>query len=637
MQQQSMAIAAQRRRRPPAFVRWCRGLGLAGTLVLVGVAGCGSAPHPPIPNRSTPVATAGAAPSPRPAAPITALQASRTAMQAIVFRSRRLGFLAGPGAIWESTDGGRSWRQVYQGRARLGHIVWVSPDTGLAWGAHAILASTDGGSWHRVFTAPGYLLALSWVSARQGWAVWQAGSAAAALHVTRDGGSRWQSVPVPFRPIAVGFSDSLRGWAVSHHHVWQTTDGGRHWTAVASWSRPVPAAATVAPVGSVAWVELIGGSGMSQTSYTLLRLTNGKVTVVAARSTAGAGPAPGGAPLTAPAAPGVAPGPLAVISSETAVLGGLCEACGGGTVALWETTNGGAAWTVHPPIYGVNGTADSAAVSFLNGHDGWLVTGGGTRTAVLATTDGGRSWTQRFPSPQPVENASFPAAHLGYAVGLPGEPDRLVATRDGGRHWHPVGTLPGRPPIWNGVFGTPVLAFADARRGWVASGGRLWHTRNGGASWSPVALPGWSPTNPVDRLVRLGTIMVAGSLTGTRAWWSTDDGQRWNLARHTSFGVTLVDAGSPVHRALGVMPNAQGASAGGSARGVWWLQFDNLHWAISLNHGRRWQLQTPPPSLQNQGGAAAVAYSGPDRAWLITLTGLWWTTVNAGRSWQLLP
>lgn len=380
--------------------RW--GLVLGGVLATVG---CGL-------NGATGNRATSSSPRVPAGTPVTAAMAARTRMQAVDFLNARDGFLAGQGTVWATTDGGRQWSEVYRGPADLRAVAFINARDGWAWGWHRLLATTDGGHhWQQVYQAGASpLVSMSWTGARTGYAVIGTPSAPPApggpgyaLYRTVDGGRRWQRTDTPFHPLAVAFADGHSGWAVGDRRVWHTSDGGRIWMPSYRYGQEVPMAAEVRLGGPHSvWVELIGGSGMNQTPYTVLHRTpGGGWQVVAAVSTAGAGPAPD-VPGHSPPGPGSFPGPLAVLGPDSAVLGGVCRACNLGVVDLWRTTNGGASWTRYPSVSGASGIPGPHALGFVNRRQGWLVDGAGF-SQVLATTDGGATWRQIFPGVTPVQ------------------------------------------------------------------------------------------------------------------------------------------------------------------------------------------------------------------------------------------
>ncbi len=110
------------------------------------------------------------------------------------------------------------------------------------------------------------------------------------------------------------------------------------------------------------------------------------------------------------------------------------------------------------------------------GRRGWLVGDGGL---VMRSDDGGQTW-QQVKLPGGVEHqfdfrAVAAAGEQCWVGGAPGA--RLWHTRDAGRHWEPLAT-PTHVPL-------AALEFIDPQRGWaVGALGTILATRDGGRSWS---------------------------------------------------------------------------------------------------------------------------------------------------------
>ncbi len=608
---------------------WAVAVALAGGILT----GCGTAPRNP--------ATAPAG------TPVTAAMAGRTRMQAVDFLNPGNGWLAGQGVIWKTTDSGRSWRATYFGPAGLRAIKFVNARDGWAWSWRRLLSTTDGGStWQQVYqAAAGPLASLSWTGPETGYAVIGAASGppgrtqpGGGLYRTNDGGSSWQPVATPFHPSTVSFWDSRQGWAVGDSRIWHTADGGKSWMPAFIYGHgvPVPMAAEIRLSGpDEVWVLLRGDSGMSQTSYTVFHHSPGKEwQVVAAVSTAGAGPAPD-APAGAPGGPESSPGPLVAVGPNTAVLGGVCEACGLGEVALWRTSDGGADWTRYPPIYGAGGIPGPYAISFANAQQGWLVDGNGY-TQVLATTDGGATWRQVFPAVSAsVQGVSFVGADHGFGLGSPGDPNAVLATTDGGVSWAAIGRIPASGNR-NPDYGQPGLVFTSPSDGWALRANRLWDTVDGGRTWKPVALPGFLSSDSLTNLAMAGRYGAVGSFSNDVCWWSVDGGRTWNRAQRESFGQALEDFNISVHaeaEAAGFGTALQGEGAG---NGVEWIVFNYQRWAVSTDNGRDWTVHDAPGQVTSSGGIGTLTFADPSHGWIETGSGSLFRTTDGGRDWTLL-
>jgi len=326
----------------------------------------------------------------------TAAAATLSQPTAVRLASATSGWLGGAGWIARTDDGGQSWKQQYKGDAAIGQIFALN-DT-MAWAVtnkQELLATTDGGqTWTAAGAVPnnGFL---HFVSAKEAFM---------ANAATKDGGRTWTTLQVPASSVGDPyFHDAANGWAVTQTDgtgkVERTTDGGRTWTTV--MSRPLAAPLNGALIRSAgpndAWVEWIGDSGMTQTSYSLFHTADGGGSwqTVIANSTAGGGPAPG-FPLEyneGPKNEGSRPGPLYVVDRQTAFMGGSCPACDKPNTIGW-TKDGGKTW--------VNGSAaftgyGEALLAMADSKRGWWITTDNAEPSVMYTTaDGGKTWSKMY-------------------------------------------------------------------------------------------------------------------------------------------------------------------------------------------------------------------------------------------------
>lgn len=131
------------------------------------------------------------------------------------------------------------------------------------------------------------------------------------------------------------------------------------------------------------------------------------------------------------------------------------------------------------------------------------------RAQILATSDGGKSWTPVFTGSRPFENIwkmAWPSPRIGYATVQGYYPDPtntsrlIIKTEDGGKTWR---ELPLVTAANAQEFG---IGFVDEQRGWVGTRSSGYETRDGGASWTPVAMG--AAVNKV-RIVRGGGVTRA--------------------------------------------------------------------------------------------------------------------------------
>ncbi|MGH9787292.1 MAG: YCF48-related protein [Candidatus Acidiferrales bacterium] len=184
------------------------------------------------------------------------------------------------------------------------------------------------------------------------------------------------------------------------------------------------------------------------------------------------------------------------------------------------------------------GETDFQCVYFRDANTGWV---GGAGGRLLATKDGGVTWSsQTFQLPQgssegadaSVQAVVFPTEQNGVAV-LGGK--ALVYTEDGGKEWRPLG------------FPENVMLEDLTRQGqalWLAGGrrltptltvGMLWRSDDFGKTWKTVAVGELygAVTSVWFADANTGFITVKGKLYATR-----DAGATWTEA---SDGTTAID------------------------------------------------------------------------------------------------
>ncbi|MCM2535945.1 hypothetical protein NDK43_31210 [Neobacillus pocheonensis] len=322
----------------------------------------------------------------------------RSTVTAVRLADFNTGWVGGNGWIAKTITSGKNWKIVYQGSGTVQQIfalnhsdVWAILNQGSNNGK--LLQSSDGGQhWALIGTTPNkaYLHFTSKTTAISG------------NIYSQDGGKTWYSLPIPKDMVGDAyFHDVKNGWAVTQSnnvfYVKRTIDGGKSWNTVMTKNLSSPlAGAMIRSAGTNdAWIELIGGTGMTQTSYSVFHTTDGgnSWNTVIANSTAGGGPAPGFNQdyNKGPINKGSKPGPLYVVNPQVAFMGGSCPACDNPNSIGW-TKDAGKTW-VNSNVT-LAGYGD-AYLAISDASHGWWITTENTKPSVMYTTsDGGIHWNQ---------------------------------------------------------------------------------------------------------------------------------------------------------------------------------------------------------------------------------------------------
>jgi photosystem II stability/assembly factor-like uncharacterized protein len=155
------------------------------------------------------------------------------------------------GFIYKTTDGGSTWETQYKSYKHLRSVCFLDPLVGFVgflWGGteSPLLRTTDGGiTWNTADITGSMPSGICGMMRVDDSTVVASGQVYGPAHFLRttDRGESWQSVALTDREadwaidcyfwsrdsgIVVGGSMGSMGSLLSH--IWQTTDGGRHWT-----------------------------------------------------------------------------------------------------------------------------------------------------------------------------------------------------------------------------------------------------------------------------------------------------------------------------------------------------------------------------------------------------------------------
>jgi photosystem II stability/assembly factor-like uncharacterized protein len=165
----------------------------------------------------------------------------------------------------------------------------------------------------------------------------------------------------------------------------------------------------------------------------------------------------------------------------------------GGPAAMMESFDEGKTWRSRD-MRGVTGMI--LDIKFVDAQTGFIAGASESgedkaHARILKTSDGGNSWRAVFESPRAGDNnwkLSFPSPQVGYATIMsylaPDDEARgyVVKTTDGGEHWQKSVVTRDRDWIPYGI------AFVDEQHGLVGGSTGGYETRDGGQSWTAVAM-----------------------------------------------------------------------------------------------------------------------------------------------------
>jgi photosystem II stability/assembly factor-like uncharacterized protein len=565
-----------------------------------------------------------------------------------------------------TSDGGRSWAQVWSSGAQLSQMSWAAADLGLASLVNNTCLDRVPPAGQLVPHCPGEVVR------------------------TTDGGRQWVTALHTSGPV-VGLAAGTRTWWAaqivtsslpskggfqsSHLLIWASTDQGQKWATRGQVTAPLAflgprTSATILPedrgqlwLGVVdpdscamhgcstadAWHSNDGGARWSLASSPLITEPRGcgphAEMPMAASPNAGTYIS-SGVNLAACAPPGsvldrwagktwtlVHTWDLAAVTaiSWPSVATGYVLVDG----ALSRTTDGGRTWSQSwPTLAPVGPLAALNTRLALAGDD---VTDPGV---ILRTNDGGATWTALADLPGEITALDFPTPDTGLLVLLNPVANtwELESSTDGGHHWQPQGRLPApRAPgqVVEGVSGlwaassAAALALTTSGAGVYDLGGvapgELWSTTDGGRSWAHIAtVPGgqyWS-------------LEAAGfSRLANGKWWGVVEGGSPRLTTELTAGGRTrwsTEPRFPGVSALQVLGAHLIIGRGANPDGTDYM-------VMSTDGGAHWA-RRPLPSPGYQGGLGIsdiLAFVNAYNGWW-SAGGYVWTTTDGGSAWAMV-
>lgn len=199
----------------------------------------------------------------------------------------------------------------------------------------------------------------------------------------------------------------------------------------------------------------------------------------------------------------------------------------------------------------------------------------------------------------------------------------IITTDDGGTTWSRLGDVDAPPNT---------LSFTSPQDGWAATDSGLFGTGDGARNWLHVE------SLPPGKVAR---VRFADAAHG---WVTTDDG---GLQRTIDGGSTWVSVGHACARGLYAFSDADsgwtlcpGVKTGGSeARDLFATSDGGASWSV-FSHGRAFQDPARAPSpfvLPDDGYATDLSFLGGQLGWIATVRAGLYATVDGGKNWQVVP
>lgn len=401
-----------------------------------------------------------------------------------------------------------------------GRLLATTVLTAAVAGGPASGATADAGM-SRVLA--GQTLEQAWTIGRSvAWALTDSADTGSAqgIDLTVNGGKTWADVTPPRLSIQTGNHFITGFYALNAKHAWvtyggvaesdrqtiaETSDGGRHWTAV-SHEPPSPWTGATAPcsldfvTAEDGWCEATPVIIYSYEAVYLYRTTDGgrRWKLIFHTPLSGATRA-GSLPL---------PGDKNIQFTSPTTGWAVMDSYGQPTAPLYETLNSGKTWIKRTVANAPGQTAAGGAFAGEprakggKGAVGYTMTGlpssgsayrpadggSGLKTVVYVTTDNGKAW---HPVTPPGKRAGWVVDAITPVSWRLVQGDHIVATSNAGRTWHTIISDVSFDIYYAYDDPTaPVVNFATSRVGWILTSTSLWRTVDGGSTWRKVKVPG---------------------------------------------------------------------------------------------------------------------------------------------------
>ena len=186
----------------------------------------------------------------------------------------------------------------------------------------------------------------------------------------------------------------------------------------------------------------------------------------------------------------------------------------GRNARLLKTTDGWATWQLL--THNFNPYFES--IKFRN--DGSLLACGWQGTLAISQ-DQGITWEDQVPTAIDLWQASIVDANTWYIAGDKGT---ILKTTDGGQTMLKKGIVGSVDPYY-------AVYFKNASEGWVTgkTTGKIYHTTNGGDSWSTFTIPGFAATKSYRDFFFINDTVGYALGVGGKVAKTVDGGVTWNL------------------------------------------------------------------------------------------------------------
>lgn len=321
------------------------------------------------------------------------------------------------------------------------------------------------------------------------------------IGLTNNAFSQWlkQSFPSNEYLWKVRFVNTSIGWVLSQNHMYKTTDGGVTWTAkdtaVGAGQSLYVVDANIVYYSTYDGVNVStaktrrstdGGSTWKTVDSTYLSCTDMKfVTPELGFEVGGISGTKVNSVIKKTTDGGATWSSIFSDSKQQSGFEGVTfpDTLHGWTVTyngyVYQTTNGGDAWSLQDSIRPQSGTwLPVRDIKFFTPDSGWAVGGISGTMIISKTTNGGDSWISATSGGSSLREIQLLDSRIGWCIGTQYEPG-IYGTVDGGQHWQSQGIIP------NNSFGFESISIVNNQIGWAVGGpGIIYKTETGGVTAS---------------------------------------------------------------------------------------------------------------------------------------------------------